>query len=237
MKDVQVILDRLGAIEPLQQQDVGEFSHIKGKMMSITLRSFTAGNWGTVAAMESRGMLGLLQRNMLVINSRTKDIPVLVIQYLSLFGKRLLQVDVLDAMKDKTGGARFTSLGSLVQQAGLADQPMPEEWYTPLQLGGSCSKKGKAEALSALAGDVAAAYLEAARNTRDTNAVEGCVLRLRSLLDKLFDHGGFAYDALRVCLKQEKAEEMYTRWIFGAAPLGSGEIPAPAETEEASAAE
>ena len=56
----------------------------------------------------------------------------------------------------------------------------------------------------------------------------------------LADHrGGFGYDAIRVCLKQQNTEELYSRWLFGLgeAPVsGSGEqsdaAAAPAQTSD-----
>ena len=53
------------------------------------------------------------------------------------------------------------------------------------------------------------------------------------------DHGGFGYDAIRVCLQQQNTEDLYSRWLFGLgeAPVsGSGEqsdaAAAPAQTSD-----
>ncbi len=100
-----------------------------------------------------------MRRDMLVINSCVKDIPVLVIQYMALFGRRMLQVHVLDVMKDKTAAGRFASLGRMVEQSGTAVQETPVEWYTPMQLPGSVTVTGKSSQLEQLAGDVAVSYL------------------------------------------------------------------------------
>ena len=34
-------------------------------------------------------------------------------------------------------------------------------------------------------------------------------------MSQLFDHGGFGYDAIRVCLQQQNTEDLYSRWLFG----------------------
>ena len=119
---------------------------------------------------------------------------MLVIQYMGLFGRRMLQVHVLDVMKDKTAAGRFASLGRMAEQSGTAVQETPVEWYTPMQLP-QRTVTGKSSQLEQLAGDVAVSYLAAAAQVRQTGAVEGRYLRLRKLMSQLFDHGGFGYDA------------------------------------------
>lgn len=113
------------------------------------------------------------------------------------------------------------------------------EWYTPMQLPGSVTVTGKSSQLEQLAGDVAVGYLAAAAQVRQTGAVEGRYLRLRKLMSQLFDHGGFGYDAIRVCLQQQNTEDLYSRWLFGLgeAPVsGSGgqsdAAAAPAQTSD-----
>ena len=135
--DPRKLMERLKGAAALTEQDVGEFSHFKGKMMKISVHSYAVEDWGSLSLLESRGMAGLMRRDMLVINSCVKDIPVLVIQYMGLFGRRMLQVHVLDVMKDKTAAGRFASLGKMAEQSGTAVQETPAEWYTPIQLPGS----------------------------------------------------------------------------------------------------
>ena len=147
------LMERLKGAAALTEQDVGEFSHFKGKMMKISVHSYAVEDWGSLSLLESRGMAGLMRRDMLVINSCVKDIPVLVIQYMGLFGRRMLQVHVLDVMKDKTAAGRFASLGKMAEQSGTAVQETPVEWYTPMQLPGSVTVTGKSSQLEQLAGD------------------------------------------------------------------------------------
>lgn len=116
--DPRKLMERLKGAAALTEQDVGEFSHFKGKMMKISVHNYAVEDWGSLSLLESRGMAGLMRRDMLVINSCVKDIPVLVIQYMALFGRRMLQVHVLDVMKDKTAAGRFASLGGMAEQSG-----------------------------------------------------------------------------------------------------------------------
>ena len=88
--DPRKLMERLKGAAALTEQDVGEFSHFKGKMMKISVHSYAVEDWGSLSLLESRGMAGLMRRDMLVINSCVKDIPVLVIQYMGLFGRRML---------------------------------------------------------------------------------------------------------------------------------------------------
>lgn len=237
--DPRKLMERLKGAAALTEQDVGEFSHFKGKMMKISIHSYAVEDWGSLSLLESRGMAGLMRRDMLVINSCVKDIPVLVIQYMALFGRRMLQVHVLDVMKDKTAAGRFASLGRMAEQSGTAVQETPVEWYTPMQLPGSVTVTGKSSQLEQLAGDVAVGYLAAAAQVRQTGAVEGRYLRLRKLMSQLFDHGGFGYDAIRyVC--SSRTPRICTAAgcsVWGEAPVsGSGEqsdaAAAPAQTSD-----
>ena len=80
---------------------------------------------------------------------------------------------------------------------------------------------------------MAVSYLAAAAQVRQTGAVEGRYLRLRKLMSQLFDHGGFGYDAIRVCLQQQNTEELYSRWLFG---LGEAPVSGSGEQSDAAAA-
>ena len=208
------LLERLSKLVKLEKQDAGEFNELKIKMVKSRLSCYRIDDWGTLSTLESRGMGGLMQRNMLVINSLYKDIPVFVVQYISLLGRHLLEVDILDTMKEKRNATCFVGLEGLFTGSTLKDRPMPEEWYTPMLLPGSGTKKGRASGMEKLIGDMAEAFVKSAIEVHPTNGIEGRMLRLRRMMDQLYDHGGFTYDGYRVCLKQEKTEEMFDRWVF-----------------------
>lgn len=222
--NLQKVTERLGKLVALEQHDVGEFAKCKVKMMHSTLTCCSMEDWGTVSVLEAKGMGGLMQRSLLVINSLHKDIPVFTVQYMSLLGRHLLEVNVLDVMKDKTNMGHFASLKDVFDASGLKAQEMPEEWYTSMQLPGSGRKKGSAGAMEQCVTDMAVAFVEAAKKVRLTSAVESRVQRQRRLMEQLYDHGGFSYDAYRVCLQQAKTEEMFNRWVFCVEAL-EGETP------------
>lgn len=52
-------------------------------------------------------------------------------------------------------------------------------------------------------------------------------------MSQLFDHGGFGYDAIRVCLQQQNTEDLYSRWLFG---LGEAPVSGSGEQSDAAAA-
>ena len=108
--DPRKLMERLKGAAALTEQDVGEFSHFKGKMMKISVHSYAVEDWGSLSLLESRGMAGLMRRDMLVINSCVKDIPVLVIQYLELNGRRMLQDHVMDVMTAKPDAGRNATM-------------------------------------------------------------------------------------------------------------------------------
>ena len=188
--DPRKLMERLKGAAALTEQDVGEFSHFKGKMMKISVHNYAVEDWGSLSLLE-------------------------------------------DVMKDKTAAGRFASLGGMAEQSGTAVQETPVEWYTPMQLPGSVTVTGKSSQLEQLAGDVAVSYLAAAAQVRQTGAVEGRYLRLRKLMSQLFDHGGFGYDAIRVCLQQQNTEDLYSRWLFG---LGEAPVSGSGEQSDAAAA-
>lgn len=171
---------------------------------------------------------------MLVINSCVKDIPVLVIQYMALFGRRMLQVHVLDVMKDKTAAGRFASLGGMAEQC-RAPPCRKRRWsgIPPCSCPAASPSPARAVSWSSWPGTWAVSYLAAAAQVRQTGAVEGRYLRLRKLMSQLFDHGGFGYDAIRVCLQQQNTEDLYSRWLFG---LGEAPVSGSGEQSDAAAA-
>ena len=50
-------MERLKGAAALTEQDVGEFSHFKGKMMKISVHSYAVEDWGSLSLLESRGSL------------------------------------------------------------------------------------------------------------------------------------------------------------------------------------
>jgi len=215
--EFQETADRIGEKISLQERDVGEYASIKLKGMKVLVKSYSLADWGTLTIMESKGMAGAMKRDSVVINSMKKDVPVFLCQYVSALGKRVLQLDILDIMTDKTAGSYFTQLPAAAQaDPGLKEQPMPREWYTDRQMPGSCAKTGSAAALKDLMNRMILSYIDGARQARLCGFTETRAGRVQRLLVELFDHGGFAYDAFRVCMKQEKTEDFYTRILFGA---------------------
>lgn len=230
--NLQKIVEHLGQIVPLEKCDAGEFAHCKVKMMHSTLSCYSLEDWGTVSVLEAKGMGGLMQRSLLVINSLHKDIPVFTVQYMALWGRHLLEINVLDIMKDKTNTAHFAGLQGLFEAPGLKKQEMPEEWYTSMQMPGSGRKKGSAAAMEQCIESMVTAFVKAAKKVRLTSAVESRLQRQRRMMEQLYDHGGFSYDAYRVCMKQAKTEEMFNRWVFCVeAPENEKSIEPPVERE------
>lgn len=213
---MQELVQKVETMVSLTKRNVGEFAQIKAKGMRVKLESYQLGNWGTFSVMESRGLLGLMKRDAIVINAMTRDIPVFMCQFVSMAGKSVLQCDIMDVTTDKTVRSAFAPLAAIADgAAALADRPSPTEWYTDLLMPGSLAKTGRSQPLSALMAELTCAFVEGANAVRTCGYTDTRAAKVDKLLADLFDHGGFAYDAFRVCLKQEKTEEMYRCCLFG----------------------
>ena len=47
--DPRKLMERLKGAAALTEQDVGEFSHFKGKMMKISIHSYAVEDWGSLS--------------------------------------------------------------------------------------------------------------------------------------------------------------------------------------------
>lgn len=207
---MQELLKQAGQLVEMTACDVGEYAAFKAKGMKVTVQQYRLGDWGTMGVLESKG---LLSRSLLVINSMDRDIPVLVCQYASALGKNMLQIDLLDVVKNKSAVYAFSALEDLADSMGK-DAGGAEDWYDDMKLPGSCKKTGSKKNLDALCEQVVGAYLKAADGVHPCNHVGYRADKLRKFLDGVFEKGGFTYDAFQVCLKKE-ADELYTRVLFG----------------------
>ena len=125
---------------PLTERDPGEFSKIKYGPMRFTIRRFTGEGLGNVSSMEVKGLMGLFTMEMLVINPIERDLPLLSFDYMTVFTKKTLLVELYDTFIGT--GCDLNALMSIKQKlCHLPDHDLGKHWYDDMKLSPSFANR------------------------------------------------------------------------------------------------
>ncbi len=137
---VNQALAKLMNAYPLTERDPGEFSKIKYGPMRFTIRWFTGEGLGNVSSMEVKGLMGLFTMEMLVINPIERDLPLLSFDYMTVFTKKTLLVELYDTFIGT--GCDLNALMSIKQKlCHLPDHDLGKHWYDDMKLSPSFAKR------------------------------------------------------------------------------------------------
>ena len=203
------IFARQGA---LVEKDVSPWQTFSGKGMAFRLQAFDWNGCAALSSLTMRAFLGVMRMETLICTPYAKDLPLFSIDFIHALGRHTLLVEVYDT---QLAPADLSAMVVVKESArDLKDKSMKSNWYDHLRLPPSICKVGQGVRLSALAEEMAAAYVGlfptapvvdcAAKTARSSAYVEG-----------LIAHGGPAINTVRSILGPKPAETLFRRFLFG----------------------
>lgn len=200
----------------LQEQQTGEFSTLKVKGMTFTIRSFAAEGFGHVSTMSASGFLGLMKMDTLILNPFEKDMPLLSYDRIRAMGKDSLYLELYNTMLGETDLSALDGIAETYKALPSFDPG--SHWYDPIKLPQSLFKRGKKQhtaAFSEAAEAFLAGYLLLCREAPGCDREEKKE-KAAAYSGGLLANGGPAADVFIGKFGREKTGEFFRNILFGA---------------------
>lgn len=209
------LLDKLNTHFPLKELPVGEYHRLKIKGMTFTVRQYEAAGLGHVSWTTAAGFFGLMKMEILIIDPKWKDMPLLSCDRVKAMGRDTLIIELMDTL---TGPCGLKLLDEVkARYASLPDHDLGSHWYDPMKLEQSVSKRGK-KALSASFDALTDAYFDAymaCAGEAASCAPQEKAQKTGVYVEGLLLHGGPSTDVLKKGLGEEKTADLFRNVLFG----------------------
>lgn len=212
---IQKMLRTITAKYHLNGITLGEFGKMNLGVMNYRIWAFHAEGLGHVSAMTASGMMGLMKRDILIINPTEKDLPLLSYDRVNSLGNDTLTYALYDTVLDPCNLSLVEAVSE--KYASLPDHDPGEHWYDAIKLPLSLAKKGK-KAQGAAFDSCVMEYLDAFLAAADT--AEYCEPSPKKdkasvYVEGLLTNGSPFTDAFKKDLGEEKTAELFRNILFG----------------------
>ena len=216
---IEKTLNKLKGSYPLTELDIGEYAKIKKNGMKFLIHSYKVGDIGYLSVLNMSAMLGLMKMETVVFSPITIDVPLFSFDYIKALGNETLLVDIYDLCVNK--GKTYQNLVDLKEKyKDLPNSELKPRWYDSLRCDGFLAKRGKK--LTKKFEGACEDYLnEFDSILKNGDAVDPKAKRvpLKEYVDGLFDKGAPTTEQFNKILGEEKARDMYGKYIFFSVPL------------------
>jgi len=216
---IEKVINKLKESYQLDEIDIGEYASIKKFPMKFKIKSFKVGEVGYVSILNMSAMFGLMKMETVVFSPLTVDAPLFSFDFIQAMGNETLLVEIYDLTVNK--GKPYPNLVALKDKYNdLPQYELKPCWYDHLRVNGTLSKRGKK--LRDKFENAADEYLNEFMNIiKTSDVVEEPLKRaeIKSYVDGLFDKGSPTTKQFNKILGEEKARDMYGKYIFFSIPL------------------
>lgn len=170
-------------------------------------------DWGRVSLLESDVLKSKLKREMIIISSSIKEIPLLVIQYSSFFSRNLLEINFLNISR-MDHSINYKSIVDLIDKTPLKKKKSPSSWFDRFSSQGTILFSGKRNHHYILVKQLILEFIKISQEIPYTQNIPLRRKALNSFVEEIFEKGGFGYDATHVALGEIKTKEFYKEHAF-----------------------
>ena len=194
---------------------LGEFSKIKARGIGFEIWAFHADGLGHVAAVTTRGALGLTGTQSLIVNPTQRDLPLFICRRTWSPGSGTLRCELFDTLLEDADLGTLERLKESYRH--LPDHTGTARWSDSMKLGTSLAKQGKhghTGELDRCAMEYLQHFLEAADNAPycDPSAKNA---KAAVYVEGLLQNGDAAADGFRRSIGREKTDLLYRNILFG----------------------
>lgn len=211
---IDKVINKLSETYPLEEMDIGEYALIKKNGMKFNVHSYEVGNVGCVSTLKMSAMLGLMKMETVVFSPLGVDAPLFSFDYIKAMGNETLLIEIYDLTVNK--GKKYPNLIELKEcYSALPDHELKPCWYDDLRVEGTISKRSKK--CTAEFNRAVDRYLDEFMNIlQNAEAVDEPSKRavIKEYVDGLFDKGSPTTAQFNKILGEEKARDMYGKYIF-----------------------
>lgn len=216
---IEKVINKLKESYQLKEIDIGEYASIKKFPMKFKIKSFKVGEVGYVSILNMSAMFGMMKMETVVFSPLTVDAPLFSFDLIEAMGNDTIIVDIYDLAVNK--GKPYPSLVALKEKyKELPQYDLKPCWYDSLRVDGVLAKKGKK--IRPQLENATDDYIDEFMNILKT--AELCEVApkravIKEYVDGLFDNGAPTTEQFNKILGEEKARDMYGKYIFFSTPL------------------
>jgi hypothetical protein len=209
------LINKIDAAHPMKKIEIGEYSEIKAPMMHFEISAFEAEGLGHVSVMSMNGMLGLMKMDTIIINPKSRDLPLLSYDRVYAMGKDTLIVELYETRKNPT---ELSAIRKVVKADALRlpVNDLGEHWYDHIKLPESISlkaTKATSSEFDKVAEKMLTAYLETSADSEFDGAAKA--EKSSAYVEGLLSNGGPSTSVFQKFFGEEKTAELFRTVLFG----------------------
>lgn len=211
------LISKIDKAHPMKKLEIGEYSEIKAPMMNFEISAFEAEGLGHVSVMSMSGMLGLMKMDTIIINPKSRDLPLLSYDRVYAMGKDTLIVELYETRKNP---AELAGIRKVVKTDALRlpVNDLGEHWYDDIKLPESISLKANHKygpKFDEVVGKYMDAYLTTP--TEEDFDPEAKQEMAESYVEGLLKNGGPSTSVFLKLFGEEKTADLFRNVLFGTA--------------------
>ena len=202
---------------PVKELDIGEDSRLRAKGIKMSVRSFEAEGMGHLCLLSMKFLGGIAKMETVVLAPCCKDVPLLNIDSIQVFGKKTRLVELYDTLLVPSDGTLERRCDGIKRQDSDLENYEPDEkqWSDSLRYPCSYAKKDKAASTrtdqSCL--KIMQVYSEELDRAPACDA-EAKAEKIREFAEGLLEHGGPAVDAVRKSFGEETTRRLVLEHMY-----------------------
>ncbi|MBQ9870528.1 MAG: hypothetical protein IJM27_01225 [Eubacterium sp.] len=213
------VLQLLSKKYPINVCDIGDDARLSKKGINLLTESYDVQGLGHLCIMRMTGLAGLMGMETVVLSTTTKDVPLLNLDWLCIFGKEIQIAELYDVQIEFQPERLLSKFQQIKDRdAEIKDYTSDEtHWYDDIRYSCAYGKMGRRKVSGKLhrAGrDCARVFLAqtaAAPDCDPTVKME----KVRDYAEKLYAGGGPAVDMITGMFGEETAKRLVLRHMYG----------------------
>ena len=211
-------IDALRGRYRLIPSDIGEDALMKAKGMTFTTGSYEVEGLGHLCVLRMKAFAGLMKMETAVLAVRSKDMPLLNIDWMTVAGSETQIVELYDVQLEDYPAEKLDSFAEIRDRdSDLKDYCPGDHWYDDIKYPCSYSKKDRNAAgrFNAAARSYLRTYLKQAETAKPCSESEKTAL-IRNYAEQLISQGGPAVDQVTRLFGDDFARRLILRHMYGA---------------------
>lgn len=202
----------------LKPLDIGEDARLSKSGMVFDTETYEVEGIGHLCIMSMKAMVGLMKMETVILSSTEKDVPLLNLDWVSVFGRETQIVEIYDTQLSPYLQEKLNVFAEIKKRdADIKDyEPGGSHSYDAMKYPESYQKTGRgvSERLSAAARDYISIF-EAQLYNAEACDKEAKIAKVREFTDTLISDGGIAVNQMVKLFGHETAERMIRRHMYG----------------------
>lgn len=212
----KLILSELRRDYPVRERNVGPYAVLKKSCMIFRISAYEIEGLGSMSVIDMSAMLGLMQMESFILTAEEKDVPLYSGDFIKAAGKCTLLQEFYDNMLAPLDEASAREYRQVKERfAGLPPYETGARWYDSIRYDFTLGATDKS--LKTRKEEITAAYFAAYRaNVGRAPSADPAAKKAKTAayVDGLFANGGPAVDQFKKLFGEEKAREIFEKYVF-----------------------